>query len=249
MAKGCVGLGFLKEIRIVKVEERPEDAWYDFSLRQLRKGEVHFYKVKDFLTGEWLFKLCIDRELGKVLVKAIKCPPGARFAQLEGNTMVFQRSQSEGLYYDIISLSHVDENERVSRRVVSRMEDVPDFIRENFQIRTYEEATGKTAPGKHLVTLTKAEDEKAMITLFLLERAWVLSPITPEEGLEKHEEQKRLKMLTKEAVRQIDTGHIWTCPICGLEFGFIHVEAETKSRHKLKRRKPQATLVDIDLKQ
>jgi len=230
-------LRFLREIKIVRVEERPEDAWYDFSVRQLRKGEVRFYRVKDFLTGEWLFKLCIDEELGKALVKAIKCPPGARFAQLEGNTMVFQRSRIEGFYYDIISLSHVGEDDRVSRKVVSQIEDVPAFIRENFRIQTYEEATGKTAPGKHLVTLTRAEDEKAMITLFLLERAWTLSPMTPEEGLKKHEEQKRQKTLSRETVKQIDTGHIWTCPICGLEFNFIHVESETKRRHKLKKRK------------
>ncbi|MFQ6074248.1 MAG: hypothetical protein ACE5KC_03405, partial [Candidatus Bathyarchaeia archaeon] len=208
-----------------------------FSLRQLRKGEVHFYRVKDFLTGQWLFKLCVDRELGKVLVKAIKCPPGARFAQLEGNTMVFQRSRDESLYYDIISLAHADENDKVRRKVVSQMEDVPTIIRENFQIQTYEEATGRTAPGKHIVTLTKADDEKAMITLFLLERAWSLSSLTPEEGLKEYEEQKQLRKLSKRAVKQIDTGHVWTCPICGLEFNFIHVETETKRRHKLKKRR------------
>jgi len=230
-------LQFLKEIKIAKIEERPEDAWYDLSQRQLRKGEVHFYRVKDFLTRDWLFKLCVDRELGKVLVKAIKCPPGVRFAQLEGNTMVFQKSQDESLYYDIISLSRADENDKVRRKVVNQIEDVPAFIRKNFQIRTYEEATGRTAPGKHIVTLTKAEDEKAMITLFLLERAWALSSITPEEGLKKFEEQKQLKILSKEAVKQIDTGHTWACPICGLEFSFIHVETETKRKHKLKKRR------------
>ncbi len=228
---------FLKDIKIVKIEERPGDAWYDLSLRQLRKGEVHFYRVKDFLTGDWLFKLCVDRELGKVLVKAIKCPPGMRFAQLEGNTMVFQKSQDEGLYYDIISLAHADENDKVRRKVLNQIENVPAIIRENFQIQTYEEATGRTAPGKHIVTLTRADDEKAMITLFVLERAWTLSPTTPEEGLRIYEEQKHLKTLSKEAVKQIDTGHVWTCPICGLEFNFIHVETETKRKHKLKKRR------------
>jgi hypothetical protein len=203
----------------------------------MRKGEVHFYRVKDFLTGEWLFKLCIDGELGKVLVKAIKCPPGVRFAQLEGNTMVFQESQDENLYYDIISLAHADENDKVRRKVVNQIEDVPAVIRENFQIQSYEEATGRTAPGKRIVTLTKGDDEKAMITLFLLERGWALSSMTPEEGLKRFEEQKQLKMLNREAVKQIDTGHVWTCPICGLNFNFIHVESETKRRHKLVKRK------------
>jgi len=230
-------LQFLKEIKIVKIEERPEDAWYDLSLRQLRKGQVHFYRVKDFLTGDWLFKLCVDPELGKTLVKAIKCPPGVRFAQLEGNTMVFQKSQDESLYYDIISLARADENDKVRRKIVNQIEDVPTVIRENFQIQAYEEATGRTAPGKHIVTVTKADDEKAMITLFLLERAWTLTSTTPEEGLRIHEELKQLKMRSKEAVKQIDTGHVWKCSICGLEFNFIHVETETKRRHKLKKRR------------
>jgi len=174
----------------------------------LRKGEVHFYRVKDFLTGDWLFKLCVDKELSKVLVKAIKCAPGFRLAQLEGNTMVFQRSQDERLYYDIISLAHADENEQVRRKVVDQIEDVPAIIRENFQIQTYEKATGRTAPGKRIVTLTKADDEKAMIALALLERAWPLSQITSEESLEKSEEQKQLKTLRKKAGKQIDTGHV-----------------------------------------
>jgi len=235
LVRAVSSLSLLREIKIVKVEERPEDAWYDFSLRQLRKGKVRFYRVKDFLTGEWLFKLCIDEEFGKVLVKAVKCPPGILFAQLEGNTMVFQKSQKRGFYYDIVSFSHIGENNRVSRKVVSQIDDIPAFIRENFEIQTYEEATGKTAPGKHLVTLTKAEDEKAMINLFLLELAWTLSPITPDEGLAKHAEQKRLKKLSGKAAKQIDTGHVWTCPICGLEFSFIHVETEAKRRHRLKK--------------
>ena len=227
----------LKEIKIVKIEERPEDAWYDLSLRQLRKGEVRFYRVKDFLTGEWLFKLCIDRELGKVLVKAVKCPPGVHFAQLEGNTMVFQKSLDESLFYDIVSLAHADENDKVRRKIVTQLEDVPSIIRENFQIQTYEEATGKTVPGKRVVTLIKADDEKAMITLFLLERAWTLSSMTPEEGLKQHEEQKWLEKQRREA-KEIDTGQVWACPICGLEFKLIHVETETKRRHKLKKRRP-----------
>ena len=130
-------------------------------------------------------------------MKAIKCPPGFRFAQLEGNTMVFQRSQDERLYYDTISLAHADENEQVRRKVVDQIEDVPAIIRENFQIQTYEKATGRTAPGKRIVTLTKADDEKAMIALALLERAWPLSQITSEESLEKSEEQKQLKTLRK----------------------------------------------------
>jgi len=219
------------QIRITRVETRSEDAWFDLSLRQLRRGEVSFYRVKDFLTGEWLFKVCRDRELGKVLVKAVKCPSGSRFAQLEGNSMVFQESVVEGMLYDVLSLMQADENDRLSRKVVSSVEEVPSFIKENFEIKTYEEATGRTAPGKNLVTLCRREDERAMITLFLFERAWTVSPLTPEEKLKTMEEQEAQQ--PRAAKKEIDTGQVWTCPICGKQHRLVHVETEKAVRHAL----------------
>ena len=176
-------LQFSSQIKVTQIEDRPQDAWFDLSLRQLREGKVRFYRVRDFLTGEWLFKACSDKELGKVTVRALKCPPGRRFAQLEGNTMVFQKSEIHGWLYDVISLAYADEKDQVRRKVVESVEEIPATIREHFEIKSYEEATGKKAPGKYWVTLCKDGDEKAMITLFLLERAWPLSPVSPEVRL------------------------------------------------------------------
>jgi hypothetical protein len=225
-------LQFLKQIRVTRVETRPKDSWYDLSLRQLRSGEVSFYRVRDFLTGDWLFKTCRDNELGKFLVKAVKCPAGARFAQLEGNTMVFQRSQSEGMLYDVVSLTQADDSDKISRKIVSNIDDVPDIIRENYQVTPYEEATGKTAPGKNLVTLSKDEDERAMITLFLLERAWTLSDTTPEEKVIALQEREMAK--PQEMRKEIDTGQILKCSICGDEFRMKHIETERVTKHSLK---------------
>ncbi|MEM2939366.1 MAG: hypothetical protein QXU95_03735 [Candidatus Bathyarchaeia archaeon] len=220
-------------IRIIRVETRSEDAWFDLSLRQLRRGEVNFYRVKDFLTRDWLFKVCRDRELGKVSVKAMKCPSGPPFAQLEGSSMVFQESVVEGMVYDVLSLTQVDENDKLSRKVVSSLEEVPFFIRDNFAVKTYEEATAKTAPGKYLVTLYRREDEKAMITLFLFERAWTISTVTTEEKLRAMEEEgvRQPKIVKKE----IDTAQVWTCPICGKQHRLVHVETEKAVKHALRK--------------
>jgi rubrerythrin len=228
-------LQFLKHLKVRRIETRPQDAWYDMSLRQLRKGEVNFYRVKDFLTGNWLFKLCTDKEQGKILVKAVKCPAGIRFAQLEGKTMVFQKSKIEGMLYDIISLTQADENDKVSRKIVSSIDEVPAIIRENYEIRPYEEATGKKAPGKHLVTLTKQENKKEIITLFVLERAWGLSESNPEEKLKEKEEKLLKKKTTK---KEVDTGQVWSCPICGKKHRLVHVETEKTVKHAL--RKPHS---------
>jgi ribosomal protein L37AE/L43A len=189
--------------------------------------------VHDFLTGDWLFKTCIDKEIGKVLIKAVKCPAGARFAQLEGNTMVFQRSLIDNLLYDIVSLTAADENDKLSRRIAASIDEIPDVIKDNFDIKSYQEATGKTAPGKNIVTLCKAEDEKSMITLFLLERAWTLSASSPEERLKALEEQERQRPESKK--KEIDTGQIWKCPICGDQFRLKHIERETTTKHSLKK--------------
>jgi hypothetical protein len=193
---------------------------------------VSFYRVKDFLTGEWLFKMCQDKEQGKILVKAVKCPAGIRFSQLEGRTMVFQQSNIEDMLYDVISLSQADENDKVSRDIVSSIEEVPAIIKENYTVKPYEEATGKKAPGKHLVTLSKRDNEKELVTLFVLERAWSLSKSTPEEKLE--EKEQRIQK-TKATKKEVDTGDVWLCPICGKKHRLVHVETEKTVKHALRK--------------
>ena len=229
-------LQFLKHINVKRIETRPEDAWYDMSLRQLRSGEVTFYRVKDFLTGEWLFKLCKDKELGKIMVKAIKCPAGMRFSQLEGKTMLFQDSQIEGMLYDVISLTEPGEAEKLKRKVIATIEEVPTVIRENYEIKSYEEATGKKAPGKYLVTLSKKENEKELVTLFVLQRAWGLSDFSPEEKLTEKEQTALKKKVHK---KEVDTGQELSCPICGKKHRLIHVETEKAVKHVLRKPKQQ----------
>ena len=169
-------------IRIAKVEERPRDSWVDMSLRTLREGNVRFYRVSDPVTGKWLFKVCSDKEMERSIVKALKCPSGAGFVQLEGRTMLFQKSLVEGCFYDVISVSYLDGEGRLRRNVVGEMDEVPETIKENFTIAPYEEATGKRAIGKKLVTLTEETDEKKMVILFILQRAWPISKIPPALG-------------------------------------------------------------------
>jgi hypothetical protein len=192
----------LKNIKIALLEERTEDAWFDLSLRQLRAGEVNFYKADDLQTGNWLFKICLDPENSKTMVKAIKCPPGRLFSQLEGATMLFQKSANKDLYYDIISLTRVDNEGRLRREVIKTLEEVPGAIRENFEVKNYEEATGRKLPGNHLVTLSKKDDEKAMITLFIIERAWSL-PI--EERQKSIDLLGLVKKLSKTSIAEIST--------------------------------------------
>jgi len=174
----------VKSIRISLQEERVDDAWFDLSLRELRAGEVRFYKADDLQTGKWLFKVCVDKENSRSMVKAIKCPPGKLFSQIEGATMLFQKSLTAGMYYDIISLTTVDGEGKVHRQVVKSTEEVPAAIKDNFEVKGYDEATGKKLPGNHLVTLTKSDDEKAMITLFILERARTLPPEERQKSMD-----------------------------------------------------------------
>jgi hypothetical protein len=223
-------LQFLNHIKVKRIETRPDDAWYDMNLRQLRNGEVSFYSVKDFLTGEWLLKLCKDSEERKILVKAVKCPAGILFSQLEGRTMVFQESNIDGMLYDVISLTEAGKKDKVNRKIVTSINEVPAIIRENYIIKSYEEATGKKAPGKYFVTLSKPEDEKEIITLFVLERAWSLSKFTPEEKLE-----AKTKLLKPKAPKkEVDTGQVWSCPICGKSHRLVHVETEKTVKHALR---------------
>jgi hypothetical protein len=136
-------LQFLKYVEVRRVETRPDDAWNDMSLRQMRSGEVNFYRVNDLVTGSWLFKLCKDRELGKIMVKAVKCPAGVCFAQLEGKTMIFQNGKIEDMLYDALSLTEMDKHDRLSRKIISSIKEVTAIIKENYTIKTFEDATGR----------------------------------------------------------------------------------------------------------
>jgi len=224
-------LQFLDYIKVRRIEKRSKDSWYDMSMRQLRTGEVIFYQVKDIVSGEWLFKLCKDKEQGKITIKAVKCPAGLLFSQLEGRTMLFQNSIIEGLFYDVLSLTEVDENNKIKRKIVSNLDDIPKIIKENFQVKSYEGATGKKAPGKYFVTLHKPGNEKELITLFVLERAWGISDFSPQEKLkEKLEAQSK-----KKSKKEIDTGQELICPICGKAHRLVHVETEKSVRHVLRK--------------
>ena len=190
-------------IQIRKVEERDKDYWVDMSLRKLREGKVRYYRVKDELTGRWLFKICRDDEMQRVIVKALKCPAGGGFVQLEGRTMLFQKGIPEGYYYDVISLSYMDEEERLRRNVLNNMDEVPQVIKENFKVMTYEEATGKKIVGKRLVVLCEEKDEKSMILLFLIQRAWPISKIPSEIGMKASDLLRLIKELEKARLEEI----------------------------------------------
>ena len=129
----------------------------------------------------------------------------------------------------------MDENNRIRRNVVASIEEIPEVIRENYEIKSYEEATGKKAPGKNLVTLSKQENEKELVRLFVLERAWGLSESSPEDKLKEKEQTRHNKKATP---KEMDTGQDWSCPICGKKYHLLHVETETAVKHAL--RKPHS---------
>lgn len=191
------------KVDVRKIEERRDDSWIDMSLRRLRKGEVRFYRVNDPLTGQWLFKVCRDEEMQRTIIKAIKCPAGAGFTQLEGRTMLFQKSLTEGYCYDVVSFSYLDNEERLRRNVAKNIDEIPEVLKNSFRIVDYEEATGKKAVGKSLVTLCEESDEKKMILLFLMERAWPLSTIPPEVGARMVDLLDMIKNLERAAVEDI----------------------------------------------
>ncbi len=190
----------MKSIKISLQEERTNDAWFDLSLRELRAGEVRFYKANDLQTGQWLFKICVDQENNRSMVKAIKCPPGKLFSQLEGATMLFQKCPNSEKYYDIISLTQVDKEGKVRRNVVKTLEEVPATIKNHFEVKTYEEATGKKIPGTYLVTLSDRDGDKDMITLFILERARTLPP---EERQKSMDLMALIKQLQKTSITDL----------------------------------------------
>ena len=123
-----------KYLKIRLLERREEDTWFDLGKRELRSGEVCFYKINDVLTGEWLIKTCLDDT--KIILKANKCPSGHLISQLENQSMIFQKSLVSNMYYGVISTTYVDEKQRVKRKSISSLDDVPPSIRNFYDIKS-----------------------------------------------------------------------------------------------------------------
>ena len=198
-----MGLHRKFKVQIRLVEEREKDYWFDMSLRSLREGRVRYYRVRDILTGEWLFKVCRDEEMKRVIVKALKCPAGGGFAQLEGKTMLFQKGLIEGYYYDVISLSYVDEDNRLRRMLLNSIDEVPEMIREGFKVMEYAEAVGGVRGGKKVVVLCEENDERGMILLFLMERAWPILKASPETLMKASSLLRLIKALEKARLEEV----------------------------------------------
>jgi len=76
------------------------------------------------------------------------------------------------------------------------------------------------------------ENEKALVTLFVFERAWGLSKFSPKEKLE---EKLQTPPKKKKPKTEIDTGHDLVCPICGKTHRLVHVETEKSVKHVLRK--------------
>lgn len=191
-----------KYLKIRLLERREEDTWFDLGKRELRSGEVCFYKINDMLTGEWLIKTCLDNT--KIILKANKCPSGHLISQLENQSMIFQKSLVSNMYYGVISTTYVDEKQRVRRKSINSLDDVPSLIRNFYDVKTYEEATGRKTR-KNLVTLVYKNNVKDMMNLFIQQKAWPLLLINYMDLIQIMEIEEILKDLERVNIEDIYT--------------------------------------------
>jgi hypothetical protein len=119
----------------------------------------------------------------------------------------------------------VDGEGRVRREVAQNMEEVPSVIRKNFEVKTYEEATGRKLPANYLVTLSKKDNEKDMITLFLLERAWTLPP---------EEKQKAMNLMA--LIRKLEKASV------------VEIHSVTSEQFGIKKDTLDSLLADLEAK-
>lgn len=128
----------LDKIKLTLQKSEPGE-WYDHSLKRLLKGTVYAY------TFEWKELSCVlnvriseDKSRAQVnLVSSSKADIISK--QLTEKTLLFQKSKIPNYLYIPLSIAYVDKFGRIHYNRVSNVNDVPEVLRDNFELRKYDD--------------------------------------------------------------------------------------------------------------
>jgi len=133
-----------------------------------RKGHIYEYNVRDERSGRWEFVVRLSDEAQKAEVRPIKTDKSSWLHDaICHKTDVFQVSVNPAKYYHPLGIGYVKED-RYSYRRVSKLDEVPKEIRDNFDLAIYKTVSPKPSSrfsGKLVVLVGKNEPEKMVLCL------------------------------------------------------------------------------------
>lgn len=150
-----------------------EGEWFDLGLRSVIRGVIYAYEISDEKSGKWLLNVRISEETGKAAVTAETSERTTWLHdQIKKKTDTFQTSVDGQKYFHPLGIGYVERG-RFHYMRPDKLNDVPQEIREKFNLTKYEHVspirTSKTFNGKIVVVMEKDKPDE-MALLFFMEK-------------------------------------------------------------------------------
>jgi len=146
--------------------------WFDLGNRKVDSGVIYAFGVEDPVSGNWILNVRVSDSGEKIVVIAVASEmAGYLHNQIKRKSVVLNACSCGEHYYHPIGIGYVKGGRFRSKRIVS-LDDVPEEIRERFEIKRYEEVSPKSSvslEGKLVALVKKGDIDKAAL-LFVLEK-------------------------------------------------------------------------------
>lgn len=157
----------------IKFLEKKEGEWYDMGVRQVLQGVIYAFEYKDDTSGRWLLNVKICEGAGRaVAIAATSERTTWIHDQIKRKTDVFNACIDRQTYYHPLGISYIEKG-RLHYKRIDELDDVPNEIRNNFDLSKYEDVS-PVAPSKtfrrKLVAVVRQDDAEKMALLFAFEK-------------------------------------------------------------------------------
>jgi hypothetical protein len=153
--------------------------WFDIGTKSIVSGMQHAFEVKDEISGVWNLNVRIQHNLKKADSKAIASSNvGYKYDQIKRKTITFNETSDMQRFYNVIGIAYIDENGRLHSKRIIDINDVPEEIKSNFEIKKYQEVSpyqNITFKDKLVILIDKNKVEDMALLFFLQKIKPVLS--------------------------------------------------------------------------
>ncbi|RLE70409.1 MAG: hypothetical protein DRJ37_06555, partial [Thermoprotei archaeon] len=115
-----------------------DTSWYDIGVKEVVRGTLHVFKVKDPLSGVWIFRVYDITSLGKIEVQCF-IEYSAKVTNMhlfiERRRAIYKEINNYYLYH-VVKIPYIDEKTgRLRLKEANNISEIHEFIRRKFRLK------------------------------------------------------------------------------------------------------------------